>query len=344
LDWFVSIAFEVFAWSGVILKALVIAFMFVLLSSFVLRKSYRKWNSRPKRTEGIKTLNELDAHINRYLLRTEELRERYTIRGYVMALLKPQLPIRDGIEPRSWFGGKPRLPDDAPWPSIEGKPLCFLAQICCADLPKEVWEGLGPRVGWLVVFITASWPPKPKILFVNSLGPPAVGPENGVAEWYWNQREFANEGFRRSPKWPVDIEPLVSRPDAGLTDHPAWTRSPTKFSTRPLEPLGEYADNNELARVTYCESPELMLPHSKDYWEKFWQSNIANEICEMGESPELYLSMGEEKYDTILLELRSSWLMGWKWDDLNNLIFLVNRDDLAACRFTDIKLKTTADY
>jgi hypothetical protein len=46
------------------------------------------------------------------------------------------------------------MPEDVAWPRTEdGAALQFVAQVCCADLPKEMWGGIGPRDGWLLLFV-----------------------------------------------------------------------------------------------------------------------------------------------------------------------------------------------
>src|SRR5690606_41894101 len=66
--------------------------------------------------------------------------------------LIPRIPPRDAIHTRSWLGGRPRLPQTEQWPRIEGVRADFLAQIARADLPRDLWNGLGPREGWLAIF------------------------------------------------------------------------------------------------------------------------------------------------------------------------------------------------
>jgi hypothetical protein len=65
--------------------------------------------------------------------------------------LVPQVPIRDAGSPRSWLGGGLRLPHGMDWPQIDGTDACALAQISLADLPADLWDGLGPRSGWLAI-------------------------------------------------------------------------------------------------------------------------------------------------------------------------------------------------
>jgi hypothetical protein len=70
----------------------------------------------------------------------------------VSVRLVPQLPIRNESA-NGWFGGGARLPAGLRWPEIDGAPLQLLAQINCATLPAGLWDGLGPRHGWLTILI-----------------------------------------------------------------------------------------------------------------------------------------------------------------------------------------------
>src|SRR5262245_18335687 len=69
-------------------------------------------------------------------------------------ILRRQVPIRFDEPARSWLGGLPQMPDNIPWPRVaKGAPLHFVAQIACGDLPKQIWNGRGPRDGWLLLFV-----------------------------------------------------------------------------------------------------------------------------------------------------------------------------------------------
>lgn len=61
--------------------------------------------------------------------------------------LRPCWPQR---ETSSWVGGLPKLPAKMDWPMVGTRPAVFLAQISLEDLPKALWNGVGPRSGWLV--------------------------------------------------------------------------------------------------------------------------------------------------------------------------------------------------
>jgi len=80
------------------------------------------------------------------------MRERARSADRPCAILAPIVPIRFD-EADSWFGGKPRLPKDMPWPEHKGVPLHFACQINLSQLPSGIWSGAGPRDGWLAVFV-----------------------------------------------------------------------------------------------------------------------------------------------------------------------------------------------
>src|SRR5262245_439250 len=99
--------------------------------------------------------------------------------------LAPQIPIRDQQAPRSWLGGRPRLPATISWPEIDGTPCDFMAQIALADLPAELWHGSGPRQGWLALFLHPTRY-EHRLLFVPEFGPARDAPKPPAAQdgWY----------------------------------------------------------------------------------------------------------------------------------------------------------------
>jgi hypothetical protein len=104
---------------------------------------------------------------------------------------------------KSWFGGSPSLPKGTDWPQLDGKPMYFVAQIHCGDLPREMWFGTGPRTGWLVFFLSAKWPFKVSVLHTEQPGYVVQGPPQCEAEWF---RKFRLDTVvSRTPRWPVEI-------------------------------------------------------------------------------------------------------------------------------------------
>jgi len=142
----------------------------------------------------------------------------------VSMILRRQIPPRFEA-PRSWLGGLPMLPDHVEWPrSVSSehpekgqRPLHFVAQIACADLPGELWGGLGPREGWLLLFVDPNegvpeGPDPFRVLHVDTLGserqPPAdLGPVHdgmytGPSYDYCRTIDDVPKLWRR---WPVDL-------------------------------------------------------------------------------------------------------------------------------------------
>jgi hypothetical protein len=125
--------------------------------------------------------------------------------------LVPQIPPRDAISTNSWLGGRPRLPAGMEWPRIDDQPADFLAQIGCADLPQDLWGGLGPRDGALAFFIHRR-KHELRVLHLRDTGMPAAppftlndpegwfGPHGGLASG-----DLASFAVRAFPEWPVDL-------------------------------------------------------------------------------------------------------------------------------------------
>ncbi|WP_377864989.1 DUF1963 domain-containing protein [Aminobacter aganoensis] len=136
--------------------------------------------------------------------------------------LVPQIPLRDVERPRSWLGGEPAMAEHIPWPQIDGRNANFLGQICCADLPDDLWDGLGPREGWLAFFIHPT-DYAVRVLHLGEMGPWRQGPDDlSIAGWstslpYGKSRLMPINDW---PRWPVDLMPLRSGdPDPKLEGH-----------------------------------------------------------------------------------------------------------------------------
>lgn len=148
--------------------------------------------------------------------RTRAMNERMAA-DPVSAILRRQVPVRFSERPRSWLGGLPNMPEDVAWPTQgqEGRPLNFVAQIACADLPEGLWRGQGPREGWVLLFVDAismdgTGEDTSKVIHIERLGqerqpPKGLAPVQDVhhvgAE-YWQPQEDIPCIWR---KWPIDI-------------------------------------------------------------------------------------------------------------------------------------------
>jgi hypothetical protein len=132
----------------------------------------------------------------------------------VVARLVPQIPIRSGELARSWFGGGPEMAAAMPWPKFSGRRGLFLAQICCADLPEDLWNGQGPRKGWLAFFVDPQDGRDVRVLHFAERGPARTPPAPGACRTW----RGASEGHA-FPRWPLDIVAVTSgEQEVGVQD------------------------------------------------------------------------------------------------------------------------------
>ena len=168
--------------------------VFGLLKSF-LRK-------RKKLREAEKAATALLLGILETEAATSEMQAEARASNEPFVLLTPMVPISGQIR-SGWFGGAPHLPDHVPWPEIEGQPSRFVCQIDLSALPSALWSGLGPRQGWLAVFVH---PDKmaPKVLYVDGVLKKREGPAQADACWYWPQ-SYDKPLQSHSPEWPIMV-------------------------------------------------------------------------------------------------------------------------------------------
>jgi uncharacterized protein YwqG len=128
-------------------------------------------------------------------------------RESVSVRLVPQVPIRNESA-NGWFGGAARLPAGLRWPEIDGAPLQLLVQVDCAALPAGLWDGLGPRHGWLAIFIEPVNYTVQVTHFaeVGQLTPgPALPPDNQITGYDMRTRPGEVGLIQAIPHWPVDV-------------------------------------------------------------------------------------------------------------------------------------------
>ena len=152
----------------------------------------------------------------------------------VSVVLRRQVPVRWEEPARSWIGGLPMMPEPVEWPlgpttdypARGPTPLHFVAQIACADLPPDLWGGLGPREGWLLLFLNGQdWDVTEnsaavRVLHIAELGPERAPPP-GIHPVHDEVYTGPDYGFVRTQediptvwrRWPVD---LVTIPNRGI--------------------------------------------------------------------------------------------------------------------------------
>jgi hypothetical protein len=141
--------------------------------------------------------------------RTRRVDEARSIEPVAVRLV-PQVPLRDNQGPRSWFGGAPAMPEHVDWPMVDGHPANFLCQICCEDLPADLWGGRGPRTGWLVFFAEPSGYGM-NAIHLDKLGPWRPAPASFVPEGWIGSKRSPRPPLtfvEAWPRWPVDVLPV----------------------------------------------------------------------------------------------------------------------------------------
>lgn len=201
----------------------------------------------------------------------------------ISVILRRQVPIRFDEAPRSWIGGLPQMPAGTEWPRAKPrKPLHFVAQLDCTALPPELWGGLGPRTGWLLLFVDfeaideESRRPIARVLHVPELGP-EVAPPAGL---YFARRDIFDvdrlpgtlpdaqrQHFRQ---WPVDLVPAPADTSeltgSILYDAPENDLILTASDGFPL-------DRPMTWRGAYTILAGLVLSHGSAGFESNWQGN-----------------------------------------------------------------------
>jgi hypothetical protein len=147
----------------------------------------------------------------------------------VSVRLVPQVPIRNETA-AGWLGGGARLPAGLTWPELGGVPLQLLAQVECAALPAGLWGGLGPRYGWLTIFIEPVTY-KLQATHFTEVGQltsaPALPPDAAIVGYEMLARPGEVGLIRAIPHWPVDVVAVFDG-----KDDPRREGRPTSTKTR----------------------------------------------------------------------------------------------------------------
>ena len=134
---------------------------------------------------------------------TEKMKDAARSSERSVAVLRPQIPIGAGVS-AGWLGGNAALPAGMAWPEQDGKMLLFVGQIDLSALPQDLWSGMGPRSGWLGLFLPTEWPPKPTILHFDGPLVEVKGPASKRADWTRAHDFKATDSFAL-PKWPLTV-------------------------------------------------------------------------------------------------------------------------------------------
>jgi hypothetical protein len=126
----------------------------------------------------------------------------------VSVRLVPQVPIRD--DATAWLGGGACLPEGFDWPDEDGTRLQLIVQFDCSLLPADVWDGLGPRHGWLAIFLNPKTA-NPTVLHFADAGPyqasPPLDSECNIVglDMRPSKSDERPRPVQAFPRWPVDL-------------------------------------------------------------------------------------------------------------------------------------------
>jgi Domain of unknown function (DUF1963) len=121
--------------------------------------------------------------------------------------LRAVIPARPAATEVGWVGGNPRLPDPFEWPSRDGQPYQFLCQIDCASLPSSLWDGVGPRTGWLAFFRNVSGRVDVKVIHAPKLGPERHNDNawrKDATDLYWVDEKY-DALLAPPPRWMLEF-------------------------------------------------------------------------------------------------------------------------------------------
>lgn len=133
----------------------------------------------------------------------------------VSVRLVPQVPIHQPENATAWLGGGARLPEGFDWPDEEGIKLQLIAQFDCASLPANVWEGLGPRHGWLAIFLNPRTA-KPFVAHFADAGSyqasPAIDTDCAIVGLSMRPSKHDDRPLPvpAFPRWPVDVVTVLN--------------------------------------------------------------------------------------------------------------------------------------
>lgn len=141
--------------------------------------------------------------------------------AFQAVLFKQHMPPRFDATSRSWFGGLPLVEPSFVWPQTQyadkpNKPLSFVMQIDCAEIPESALLGLMPDHGMLQFFVDMDWGNGfgQKVLWCGSdasllqqaIEPADLQPVYGEETQYfrkWHAKTIEPENYleRTLPRW-----------------------------------------------------------------------------------------------------------------------------------------------
>ena len=202
----------------------------------------RRKKSEAKAFASEMLVNVVDTHV-----KSERVKASARASERPIVVLKPQIPLGAG-QSAGWFGGNAALPKDMAWPERDGEKLHFVGQINLAALPKNLWSGLGPRSGWLGIFLPRQEVLQPTLLHFDGPLVDVKPPAPNSTDWIY-RHDFEEPRTFALPKWPIIVE---SRPGNSLHEPETPSASENKTPRTLLDPAFQPFDQDSTSFMFAC--------------------------------------------------------------------------------------------
>lgn len=242
-------------------------------------------------------------HAEQYKLILDSVR-----RKSIMLIEKPLQKIYKGS---SKLGGQPDLPANFKWPTCEGKPLTFMAQLDLSEIKSKLCDNMLPEKGFIYFFSAVAHIDYDKYAyFLDKID------ESDTNKVYYfdiekSQLKRQNNYYGKLNEVALDIDYADSYPL--FAEEPVFESY--DLSDEEIELLTEISDLQHMA--TYSSiTMNYMSIHSMFAYEI--------PVQELG------------SYDRVLLQTTSSENTGMDWGDCGIFFFYIREQDLINLNFDNV--------
>lgn len=213
-----------------------------------------------------------------------------------------------------WLGGRPFLPLEIEWPRTRsGKSMWFVGQLNLGHFSTEMWNGFGPRDGWLSFFFHG-YPGHDLqccVFHFSSSGHPHCPPLDTppIEEWLLYERQH----LKRRREFPIGL--------LTVSDN--------------MKPCTEFKVLHQVGGLPWSAHEGLWPLFDKERLKSMREGKL--------ESYEYDLGIGTTKppfdfTNHLLLQVGPDRSIGWNWGDLGSLSFIVPEADLKMHRFDRVRV------
>lgn len=246
------------------------------------------------------------------------------------------IPIGD-----SKFGGRPHLPKRFEWPSRDGRPLMFLAQLDLGQVPRDHFDDdLLPPSGMIFFFYdvlanASGYRAEDKGAFqvihldIEGVKLKRSKPPKPQKKGY---HDFAIDQWHRSEPCEVDIGPSVSiAPDAvlALEEHVDASKVDELYDFHDALFTRFHGPHGNGVHRLFGHPDEIQDPPWGDCQLNFMK--LFTEVLRSEGTTDMSKALRRGERDwRLLLQIDSDEAPGWMWSDVGSLYFCIREQDLRA--------------